>query len=44
VGLSVEVGKPKRITDRVYVRSKVIQPYNCEFQYKRNLKVERQDK
>lgn len=41
VGRQVEVGTPIRITDRDYVRNRVIQPYNYGFQYDRVLKTER---
>ena len=44
VGRQVEEGTPKRITDRDYVRNRVIQPYNYEFQYQRGLKTERYDR
>lgn len=44
VGRQVEVGTPIRITDRNQVRNRVIQPYNCGFQYKRVLKTERYDR
>lgn len=44
VGRQVEVGTPIRITDRSQVRNRVIQPYNCGFQYQRVLKTERYDR
>ena len=44
VGRQVEVGTPRRITDRDYVRNRVIQPYNYGFQYQRGLKTERYDR
>jgi hypothetical protein len=41
VGRQVEMGTSIRITDRDYVRNRVIQPYNYGFQYQRGLKTER---
>jgi hypothetical protein len=42
VGHQVEGGTPIRITRRIVVGSKVIQPYHCGIQYERNLKDESQ--
>ena len=42
MGHQVEGGTPIRITRRIVVGSKVIQPYHCGIQYKRNLKDESQ--
>jgi len=41
VGRQVEGGTPIGISDRNQVRNKVIQLYNCGFQYERKLKTER---
>jgi len=41
VGRQVAEGTPIKITDRDYVKSMVIQPYHCEFQYYSWLKTER---
>ena len=42
MGHQVEEGTPIRITRRIVVGSKVIQPYHYGIQYKRNLKDESQ--
>ena len=42
MGHQVEGGTPIRITRRIVVGSKVIQPYHCGIQYERNLKDESQ--